>query len=383
MIKTDKKLTDLLEFLTGKFDIEQLKNSFGEDWDITSSYLTKDMDVTHIKSGYESVLFVKKEKLAFCELNLSTEISEGAIQNNTAFLGTGEPYWKKNENDLFLFAPKENCEIIILNSKELGQPSEQKKEVSESILKNFKKAANNLDDYYFGYDKRYSKVYEAGADLWEADKPNESLLSFLETHGHLFEGQIIDLGCGEGRDSLFLAQKDLNVTGIDISHAALTKARQKALDRNLTNVTFMERDVIYLRNLENEKYDLAMNMGCLHMITEEEQRSKHIQRVFELLKPGGHFLIDHCQENWGKGFYSIPDYEKVAKDMVIGNSIPRRIRVDGSETEIDLEVLPYMEKKQEQLIEEVCRHGFIIEYTNVTNTEAFGNSALVLFKKPF
>lgn len=122
-------------------------------------------------------------------------------------------------------------------------------------------------------------------------------------------------------------------------------------------------------------------MGCLHMLTEPAQRASHLRRTFEILKPHGYFLVDHCQQNWGKGFYSIPDYDRVAKDLVPGKHIPRRIRIGGDEKEIDLKVLPFSEKQKDKLIAEVCGYGFTIVDATTSDTEAFGNSSVLLFRK--
>ncbi|POB11815.1 SAM-dependent methyltransferase [Sulfobacillus sp. hq2] len=256
------------------------------------------------------------------------------------------------------------------------QPGEQIEQ------KAFQEAADSLDDYYFGYDQRYRRVYDAGAQLWESDQPNASLVNMLQKHFELAKGRIVDLGCGEGRDSLYLAQQGLEVTGVDISSVALGRARELAHQLRLQTVRFIESDVIYLRPIADSSYDVALNMGCLHMLTDTKQRSRHIQRVFEILKPGGYFLVDHCKSDWGKGFYSIPDYDAVAKDLIPGQVIPRRVRVDGQEVDIPLEVLPHLDQAPEVLIDEICSHGFDMVDTESSNTEAFGNSAVVLFRKP-
>lgn len=242
--------------------------------------------------------------------------------------------------------------------------------------------AGTLDDYYFGYEDRYRTVYENGAQLWESEEPNASLLQIMRERPAVFAGRIIDLGCGEGRDSLYLLSQGHDVVSVDVSHSALARARERAAAAGLPAGGFKERDIIYLRGFENDRFDLAMNMGCLHMLVDEGQRARHISRVHDIVRPGGHFIVDHCASEWGKGFFSIPDYETVAADLVPGRVIPRKIRVSGGEKNIDLEVLPYAERSGDALVEEISRYGFRLVDSTYTNTEAFGASTLLLFQKP-
>ncbi|WP_433825932.1 class I SAM-dependent methyltransferase [Actinoplanes sp. CA-015351] len=241
---------------------------------------------------------------------------------------------------------------------------------------------SKLDDYYFGYEDRYRTVYENGAQLWESAEPNASLLQIMRDRPDVFSGRIIDLGCGEGRDSLYLLSQGYDVVSVDVSHSALGRARQRAAAANLDASGFMERDIIYLRGFDENGFDLAMNMGCLHMLIDDVQRARHISRVFDIVRPGGHFIVDHCASEWGKGFFSIPEYDKVAADLVPGRVIPRKIRVTGGEKNIDLEVLPYSERSGDALVEEISRYGFTLIDSTYTNTEAFGSSTMLLFQKP-
>jgi SAM-dependent methyltransferase len=239
-----------------------------------------------------------------------------------------------------------------------------------------------IGDYYYGYEDRYRTVYENGARLWESAEPNASLLRMIREHPDAFAGRIIDLGCGEGRDSLYLLSQGHSVVSVDVSHTALARARELAAAANLDASGFVERDIIYLRGFDENSFDLAMNMGCLHMLVDEEQRGRHVSRVFDILRPGGYFVVDHCASEWGKGFFSVPDYEEVAAEFVPGRVIPRRIRVADGEKSIGLEVLPFSEQSGDALTKEISGHGFSLVGSTHTNTEAFGSSTMLLFQKP-
>lgn len=237
------------------------------------------------------------------------------------------------------------------------------------------------NDYYLGYEKRYAEVYNKGGTTWEATTPNQSLLSILAENPEFFNGKkVIDLGCGEGRDSIYLSSLGTDVVGVDISHSALNKARELSHRQNV-KARFVETNVLYLNGIPDEHFDTAINMGCLHMIVNKQERLSHLHNVHRTLKKGGIFIIDHCQENWGKGFFSLPG-ELYSKDkLVVGNIIDRRVRTAVGEMTIPLEVIPYSEMKADALTEEVCSAGFTSKFAVLSDTEAFGNSALIVFEK--
>lgn len=248
----------------------------------------------------------------------------------------------------------------------------------QSVIEDY---ARTYDAYYLGYEKRYAEVYQNGGTTWEATTPNQSLLNVLSQSPELFANKkVIDLGCGEGRDSIYLSAAGTDVVGVDISVSALNKARKLARKNNV-KAKFVETNVLYLNGIPDEYFDTAINMGCLHMIVNSEERMSHLKNVHRILKCGGVFIIDHCQDNWGKGFFSLPGDLYNKDKLVVGNVIERRIRTENGETSIPLEVIPFCEMKADALIAEVCLAGFESQFAIVSDTEAFGNSALVVFHK--
>jgi ubiquinone/menaquinone biosynthesis C-methylase UbiE len=242
-------------------------------------------------------------------------------------------------------------------------------------------AAEEASDYYYEYEDCYRTVYEEGADLWEMAEPNEALVSILREAGKEFGQRWLDLGCGEGRDSLYLAKQGFDVTGVDVSRIALDKARSRARAEDV-HPAFLERDVTRLEGLPSQSFDVAINMGCLHMLSDPRHREMHLARVFELVRSGGHFIVAHCRSEWLKGFYSVPDYERVGA-AVTGKVLPRRIRLaNGEERWIELPTTHFLEAGEEELTEELGAAGFEVVQTLSQNNEAFGNTAVLVSRKP-
>lgn len=298
----------------------------------------------------------------------------------------------KKEKNLKSFAFKK--EIIVINSKfcliakknsnakiQVFHKGQLNKIDSKQFFKKIKDFISRSNSYYLGYEKRYEKVYGNGVTTWESSLANESLVTIYKHFSdYFYDKKVIDLGCGEGRDSIFLKKNNANVIGVDISPCALTKARESSKAQNL-DIDFIETNVLFLNAFKDEYFDTAINMGCLHMIVDAKERKKHICNVYRILKRGGVFIVDHCQKNWGKGFFSLPPHLYSKDKMVVGNKIKRVVRTKDGQKLMDLEVIPYLEKQKDELVEEICSFGFKKEYILDTDTQAFGNSTLAIFKK--
>ena len=76
-----------------------------------------------------------------------------------------------------------------------------------------------------GWDARY-----AAADLVWSAEPNQLLVAETDD---LPAGRALDVGCGEGRNALWLASKGWEVVGVDFSEVGLDKARRIAERRGL------------------------------------------------------------------------------------------------------------------------------------------------------
>ncbi|MDE5603439.1 MAG: hypothetical protein K2I71_05935 [Helicobacter sp.] len=79
--------------------------------------------------------------------------------------------------------------------------------------------------------------------------------------------------------------------------------------------------------------------------------------------------------------FSLPNDLYNKESMFVGNTINRRIRTIKGDKIIPLEVLPYVEKQEKALSEEICSLGFKIKESFSTNTQSFGNSSLIVFIK--
>jgi len=117
------------------------------------------------------------------------------------------------------------------------------------------------------------------------DKPDENLVGYFE-QGHLKPGRAIDLGCGTGRNAVYLAKIEYRVDAIDLSETAIERGRSLAL-RSAVDITFTAGSFFDLA-LPGGQYDLAYDAGLLHHL-QPHQRPYYLEKVHAILKPNGMF----------------------------------------------------------------------------------------------
>ncbi len=96
--------------------------------------------------------------------------------------------------------------------------------------------------------------------------------------------RVLDLGCGEGRDSVFFAAQGFEVTGVDASVAGLRKAERLAREHGVA-VHWLHGDMAHLRL--DEPFDLVYSCGAIHYVPRRE-RDRLFPRLKALTLPGGY-----------------------------------------------------------------------------------------------
>ena len=128
------------------------------------------------------------------------------------------------------------------------------------------------------WDRRYR-----GTELIWTAQPNRFVVE--ELHG-LPPGRALDLGCGEGRNAVWLAEGGWQVMAVDFSPVALDKARRLAQARGVS-VHWVLAD---LRGHQPESgaYDLIL-VAYLHLRSVE--RAAVLAGAAAALAPGGTLLV--------------------------------------------------------------------------------------------
>ena len=128
------------------------------------------------------------------------------------------------------------------------------------------------------WDQRYGERER----IWSG-RPNTAL---VDTVSPLPPGQALDLGCGEGADSIWLAERGWTVTGVDVSATAIERASAEAAHRELP-ITWVAAD---LRTWEPAgRFDLVS--ACFLHSPIEFPRTEVLRRLAENIPSGGHLLL--------------------------------------------------------------------------------------------
>lgn len=135
--------------------------------------------------------------------------------------------------------------------------------------------------------ERFAERYASGEVPWDDVLPPPEVMAQADD---LEPGRALDLGCGYGRTSIYLAQHGWRVDGVDFVPQAIDGARARAADAGVSErINFHVHSVSELDFLDGP-YDLAVDVGCLHALDEEEQRG-YARGVRNLLRPGGRYLL--------------------------------------------------------------------------------------------
>jgi SAM-dependent methyltransferase len=114
--------------------------------------------------------------------------------------------------------------------------------------------------------------------------PDENLVSYLGD-GLLAPGRALDLGCGAGRNAIWLARHGFDVDAVDLSPAAVAWATERAREAGV-DVRLRCGDAFSV-TLPSGGYDLVYDSGCLHHLP-PHRRVSYLALLDRVLAPGGH-----------------------------------------------------------------------------------------------
>ncbi|MEV7404574.1 class I SAM-dependent methyltransferase [Streptomyces sp. NPDC091267] len=153
-------------------------------------------------------------------------------------------------------------------------------------------------------------LFAPGADRWTADgaswwdgfyadrsrpvpffvsKPDENLASLVD-RGLVKPGRALDLGCGPGRNAIYLAPMGFEVDAVDLSPTAISWAEDRAAEAGV-EVRFRCGDAFDLPTGEPDRpYDLIYDSGCFHHLP-PHRRVSYRSLLDRALAPGGHLAL--------------------------------------------------------------------------------------------
>jgi SAM-dependent methyltransferase len=132
--------------------------------------------------------------------------------------------------------------------------------------------------------------------------PDENLITYFDLE-ILKGGKALDIGCGNGRNSFYLAHKGFQVYGIDFSETSTKWGKQLAKEKSI-ELNFICQSIFDFQ-CEPESCDFIYDSGCFHHI-KPHRRSSYLNTILKFLKPDGYFAMTCFNLDGGA---NISDYD--------------------------------------------------------------------------
>jgi cyclopropane fatty-acyl-phospholipid synthase-like methyltransferase len=117
---------------------------------------------------------------------------------------------------------------------------------------------------------------------WDIGRPQPVFLRLAESGA--LRGHLLDAGCGTGENALTAAAHGADAVGVDVSPAAIARARAKAAERGLS-ARFEVADALDLGQL-GVTFDTVIDSGLFHVF-DDEGRAGYVTSLASVLRSGG------------------------------------------------------------------------------------------------
>jgi SAM-dependent methyltransferase len=148
---------------------------------------------------------------------------------------------------------------------------------------------------------------------WDLGRPQPAFVRLAEQG--LLTGQVLDVGCGTGEQTLLAASSGAEALGVDVSPLALEQARGKAAARGIPaaaggqigpaaaggqigpaaaggqigTARFEVADALSLGDL-GLSFDTVIDSGLFHVF-DDDNRARYVASLASVLRPGGHLYL--------------------------------------------------------------------------------------------
>ncbi len=207
----------------------------------------------------------------------------------------------------------------------------------------------------------WEREYQNPKLVTKKEEPQADALRFFkflkkEEKFKLESRRILDLGCGTGRNSNYLAERDNFVIGIDFSRTAINLAISRAKRKNI-QVDYRLASISSPYDIEDNSIDLALDITSSNSLN-EKSRDFYLQEVYRVLKPGAYFFVRALSK----------DANKNVKNLLLKSPGPEKDTYFIKEMNLFERVF-----SREDFIELYSKFFKILKITKKTNYTNFNN----------
>lgn len=154
------------------------------------------------------------------------------------------------------------------------------------ILPMLANALGTSVDSLLGYEAVINSDYEdryKSEDFYWGLEPNQLCYEMMKLKPPTKPLRVLDIGCGEGKDAVFLARNGYVVSALDATDMGIEKGKLLA-EKYGVSVEFFKADIEDFRL--NDKYDIIFSSGALHFVR-PEYRNDLFQNLKEYTNENG------------------------------------------------------------------------------------------------
>lgn len=141
------------------------------------------------------------------------------------------------------------------------------------------------------FEKSYQNLKEQNKEGWNPERISQSMFEIstkILQRDNVYNGSLLDLGCGDGKLTIKFAQDGYETYGIDISTIAISWAEERTKTQAI-DAKFQVGSVLDLPYL-SEKFNIVIDSFCFHCIIGED-RKKFLSEAFRVLTINGILII--------------------------------------------------------------------------------------------
>ncbi len=167
--------------------------------------------------------------------------------------------------------------------------------------------------------------------LARTEEEVRGLLNLFREYGVKPGSRVLDLNCGIGRHSLYLAKEGYRVTGIDISPRYIARAKELAAEHRVHGRTeFLVFDARRVEDLAPRRFDVVINMFTSLGYYDEATDESILRQCLALTEDGGLFVLETGFRDWIVRHFERTGAARVGNLLVVEE---RRLNLETSRME--------------------------------------------------